>query len=139
MLSCRKGFSLIETLLALVVLSVISTLVISLSLQITSLISFNKLRNEKAALAQQLLEQVRSYYQERGYASLAERAGANGYCYLNTDVYLETRVNCNPNNLPYAIVKLTSFSDHVRAEAIIKWTWKGKEQTITDKTSFYSY
>jgi prepilin-type N-terminal cleavage/methylation domain-containing protein len=134
----RPGFTLIEIIPALLILAVASTVIVFLSLQVTSLVNSTKLKNEKVALAQQMLEQVRGYYQTNGYAGLVEKASSTTNCYTSTDTQLASTTSCSPTP-PYALVKLTLSSGQVRVEAVVKWDWKGTTQTITEQTSFYNY
>ena len=64
----KLGFTLIEVMTALLILALVSTLVISISLQVTSMLNASKLRNQAVALSEQTLEQARGYYQQNGWA-----------------------------------------------------------------------
>jgi prepilin-type N-terminal cleavage/methylation domain-containing protein len=140
----RPGFTLIEIIPALLILAVASTVIIFLSLQVTSLVNSTKLKNEKVALAQQMLEQVRGYYQANGYAGLFDKANTSGQCYFYSETSKQLdwgspTASCDPTGLPYARVKLILVGSQVRVEAAAKWSWKGASQIVTDQTSFYNY
>lgn len=136
---CRRGFTLIEAMLALMILAVVSTVIISLSLQVTSLVNSTKLKNQKIALSQQMLEQVRGYYQQNGWAMLVTKA-PSPTCY--TDGTLTTVAVCDPTPLPSVQVKLTASgapTNQIKADVTVNWTWKGQSQNVAASTYFYYY
>lgn len=135
-----KGFSLIEALLGLLILAVVSTVIISLSLQVSSLINSTKLKNQAVATSLQLLEQTRGYYQQNGWAGLLAAAPTSPICY--TDGTLVTTVACNATG-QNTLVKLTTGGGSpptwLKTEVTVKWSWRGQEQNIVDQTYFYFY
>lgn len=70
----NKGTSLVETMVAFLILSAIGVAVIRLTIQILALNTTAKLNNQGTSYAEEAVEQGRNFYQTSGYPALAALA-----------------------------------------------------------------
>ncbi len=147
----NSGISLIETMIALLVLSMAGAVIILLTIQILAANNNAKLRNRAAVLAEQSIEQVRDYYQNNKYASLAGNGSLAGRCYR--DGTLVGEIPCTPTGYlscyPTSCVavetffrrqvKLVNEGSRVKATVVIWWLDKGDQRDVTLETYFYNY
>jgi prepilin-type N-terminal cleavage/methylation domain-containing protein len=142
----KLGFTLIEVMTALLILALVSTLVISISLQVTSMLNASKLRNQAVALSEQTLEQARGYYQQNGWAGLTSvylTTYPTPTCY--TDGTFASRIiSCGFTGIsgtPFSqVVELTALdATQFNVEVTINWDLKGVTQTEQIVTYFYNY
>lgn len=76
-----KGTSLIEALLALMLMAVTGAAVVLLLSQIASVNNSAKLRGQATSYTEQGLEQSRSFLQTYGWVNLAAKGNSSGLCY----------------------------------------------------------
>ena len=117
----RRGVSLIEIMVALMILAVVGALIITLTLQILAATNSAKLRNKASSYAQQGLEQVRGYYQANGWASLAS------YTDTFSDPVFTRAITLTPNG------------NQVAVTVTITWTDKGENRNTSVSTYFFNY
>ncbi len=118
----NQGMSLIETMIALTILTVVITAVTTLMVQISALSNSAKLKSGAVAIAQNSLEQVRGYYQQNGWNSLATYSAP-----AFSDPVFGRSVNVVQNGSQMAVT------------VTVTWNDKGKSQNLTTSTYFYSY
>lgn len=153
----KQGFSMIETMVALTILVIIGTAIISLTLTVISSNTTAKLRNQGLGFAEEGLEQVRNYFQTNGFQSLY--GIANGTCYadgtLQTPISpcpddpgippLPTPPDClrgmaTSNNSFYRAVRLTRAMDNsVVVRSVVTWNDRNACRYTEVGTYFYSY
>lgn len=142
----HKGFSMIETMVAMMILVIIGTAIMSLVLMAISANNSAKWRNQGIGLAEEGVEQVRAYFQANGFAKL--NSMANSKCY--TDGNLTTLVTCPTggdcatgqvaaNAVFYRYVALTQPSGAVKAQTIVSWKDRGVCRSTEVGEYFYSY
>lgn len=159
------GFSLIETLIAFMLVAVMGGAVVYILSQV---VSINKSADSKAQAtfyASQGLEEVRNYYQRELWLSLAGRdpvtADTNYTCYKVTNIegvigFLGTATDCGPFDTVNPTLKnenvnggsffyrqlgirTTLASGKVEAFAIVRWVEKGKVNIAKVDTVFFNY
>lgn len=143
----KRGFSLIETMVAMTILATISVAIVSLVLSVISLSNFAKLKNQAVGLSEEGIEQARSYFQNNGFSQL--NSLANNKCY--SDGTFQTQINPCPdtasclqgiatsNPLFYRSVWLTQSSNSVKVRSVVTWKDRNFCQYTEVGTYFYSY
>lgn len=151
----KKGFSLIETMVAMAILVTISAAIISLIISILSLTRSAKLKNQAVGLSEEGIEQVRSFFQDNGFSQL--NSLANNKCY--SDGSLQTQIspcptdpvsttlnppNClqgmvTSNPLFYRSVWLNQSSSSVKVRSVVTWADRGFCKYTELDTYFFSY
>ena len=148
----RAGISLIETLVAFLVLSLAGGAIIVLTIQVLATNNYAKLRNRATVIAEQSVEQVRNYYQVNRYSNLAGKGNATGNCYA--DGGLATALSaCTPATYNYCSplacstvetffrrqVRIINEGTRVKATIIIWWLERGVQKDVTIDAYFYNY
>lgn len=149
------GTSIVEAMVALMVLAIVSSAVVLLTLSVLALNNSAKLKNQATAYAEQALEQVRGYYKTNGWSSLAQKGSGGGRCYVDIASWLQPPNNpacdtsCTNNDLLvtggifYRYVFVTTTSSQVKVTAVVSWLDHGictgaSKSTVVD-TYFYNY
>ncbi len=144
------GISLIETVIALLILSVIGVAIVGLTIQIGAASTSASLRSQAASYAEQALEQARGYYQANRFQSTLAKVCAGG-CYA--DGYLSScgaaAASCVSSCTTGYAIAATPFyrsvqvsqvsSAQIRVSAKVAWMDRSKCQTIALDTYFYNY
>lgn len=141
--------TLIETILALLVLAAVTSAVILLLTQIMALTTSARLRNTATAMAEQNLEKIRSFYQVNFWMNLANKGSSGGTCYIDTAgiLNLDTGATCVTDcsslgsNGFRQNVKLTTDSglSRVQVDSSVWWQDKGACQHLTSTTYYFNY
>ena len=144
-----KGTSLVEALVALLIMAVTGAAVVLLLAQIASLNNSAKLRSQATSYAQQGLEQVRSFSQSNGWAILAGKGPSR--CYTDGTLVLTTTciVSCgdgggieiNPLASVTRSVKIVTNQGlgQVAVTSTICWLEKGIWNKTESLTYYYNY
>lgn len=80
----QRGFSMVETMVALTLLVIMGTAIISLMVTLISANNSAKRRSQAIGFAEEGVEQVRNYFQTNGFGALVSKAnqyGSLGTCY----------------------------------------------------------
>ncbi|MBI3887450.1 prepilin-type N-terminal cleavage/methylation domain-containing protein [Candidatus Microgenomates bacterium] len=142
----KKGMSLIESMLALMVLAVVVTTVTTLIVQIDALSNSTRMRTTAVLLAQDSLEQVRGYYQTNGWNALLNKSGNGSVTGCYTDGTLatipatcatQTDILTSPGYK--RIVKLVLNGNQISAQIYIYWNDHNVSKSVESDSSFYSY
>lgn len=152
-----KGMTLIETMIALMLMSVFSVAIVTMIVQVLSNSASAQLQNQAIALAEKNLEQVRTFYQSNGYVILAKVNDAcPSGCFLDgnltcasvgTSCIDGTASSCSSGRVirtdPYVSqsikVSVDDISNRVAVDSWIAWTEKGTCRTNKVSTNFYNY
>ncbi len=79
----HRGLSLVEALVALMILTIVSTGIVLMSLQILALSYSSKLKNQSVSFAEDMIEQVRNFYQVNSWGALSNYGKNGTQCYIN--------------------------------------------------------
>lgn len=142
------GLSLVETVIALLILTFVSTAVVLLTVQILSLTNSAKMKNQATTYAEQVLEQVRDFEVTYGWGGLAAK-GPNG-CYTDVVSWTAASGSCvtdcsNPNLVVsssdtrfFRYVTITApAAGAIKVSAVVTWKDKGVCRNTTIDTYFY--
>lgn len=145
----NAGLSLIETVVALLVLSVMGIAIVGLTVQINAATTSSALRNQASSYAEQALEQARGYYQVNRFQSTFAKVCSTG-CYA--DGLLSScggASSCVSSCTTGSVISGTPFrrsiqvtqvsSAQIRVTSKVSWTDRSQCQTITLDTYFYNY
>lgn len=150
-----KGFSLVETMVAMAILLIIGTAIVSLLLTMISANNSAKLRNQGIGLAEEGVEQIRSFFQINGFAVL--NGLANNKCYSEGTVPTPLGScpsdpalgnlqppNClsgavTSNSSFYRSIWLTQPGGAVKVRSVVTWTDRNTCRYTEVDTYFYSY
>ena len=152
----RRGIGLVETMVALLILVVISSAVILMTLEILSLTNASRLKNQATTYAEEMVEKVRDAYQNYGYSAISAKGSPLGSCYAAVNgppTSWSSLVSCPPAdcNDPTTVIPGTIFYRYVKlvtpagnssvsVSSVVTWSEKGscnrKEQV---DTYFYNY
>lgn len=153
---------MIETMVALTILVIIGTAIISLTLTVIAANTSAKLRNQGLGFAEEGLEQTRDYFQTNGYLQLYGLTGGSTVCYKDgrLDSVANNTISCPPdpaqppfpvppdcllgaatsNSNFYRSVWLTRGADlSVRVRSVATWTDRKACRFTEVGTYFYSY
>lgn len=145
---------MIETLIALLVLSVMGGAVVYILAQTTALNNQAKLRNQAQLLAEAAIEEVRNYYQVNYWLALKSKATTTTPPICYSDGTLGSITSCtvdsNTSNVAVANYPDGTFKRRVKLQivgngvaAIAEIIWKDKSSTYnakaSDSTVFYAY
>lgn len=143
----NKGINLVETMVALMILSIIGGAVILLTLQVLSLNNSARLRSRATFYAEGSLEQARGYTQTNGWQALSNLASPGGSCYIDAAAW--TSGTCDdacslPANIAgtifYRYIRLTKVGgSQVKVATLVSWREKGVCQKVQVDTAFFSY
>lgn len=139
------GFSMIETLVAMMILVIISSAIVAMILALVSANTSAKLRNQAVGYAEEGIEQVRNYFQANGWQSLNNQA--SNKCY--TDGTLASQVACPasadcvtgpiPSSVFFRYVWLTQGASQVKVQSIVSWRDRSVCLNSEVDTIFFSY
>lgn len=140
-----KGFSMIETMVALSILVIIGTAIITLVLTMIAANTTAKLRNQGLGFAEEGMEQLRNYFQTNGYQAL--NSLSNSKCYsdgtLQNPVSPCPGTSCSTGQIAgssfYRYVELTQPNGAVKAQSVVSWNDRGVCRSTEIDTNFYSY
>ena len=79
----QAGMSLVEAIVALLILAVMGSSITLLLVQISSANNTAKLRNQASSYVDQALEKVRSFDQKNGWVNLSLKGSSSGICYVD--------------------------------------------------------
>lgn len=142
----RDGLSLVETVIALLILTFVSTAILLLTIQILSLTNLAKQKNKATTYAEQILEQVRDYEVTSGFGSLKmgcyTDVVTNNWGQTPFATCLPDCSNANlfisPENKFYRYVTVTPSGTGVKVSAVVAWKDKNTcKNTIID-TYYYN-
>lgn len=145
-----SGFSLIEAMVALMILSVVSGAVVLMTLQILSLTYSSRLKNQSTTYAEEMIEKVRDAYQSYGYAAVSTRSSPSGTCYSSVDgnPMSWSSVACPATDCSGAQISATNFyryvnlklvSSSVNVSSVVTWFDKVSCKREQVDTYFYNY
>jgi len=149
---------MIETMVALTILVIIGTAIISLTLTVIASNTSAKLRNQGLGLAEEGLEQTRNYFQTNGFQTLNNQA--NNKCYPDGTTFVSTAQitcpspdpaltpltppNCRPgtvtgNSVFSRAVWLIQSGGAIKARSLVFWTDRGACRYTEVGTFFYPF
>lgn len=158
-----KGFSLVEAMVALMILSFISGAVVLMTLQVISVTNSSRLKNQATSFAEEILEQVHSYQLSNGWALLSTKGTYNNApktrCFSTVSNSAWTEIDPCPSDCAGTLISGTGFyryvsintptvvspnPAYVTAKAVVTWNDKTcNGPTFCCKaqvdTSFYNY
>ena len=132
----KSGITIIETMIALFILALMGGAIISLTLQILAANNSAKIKNQKVALVQQLLEQVRGFYQNNSWLTLSQKNSAG--CYVDATWASGSCVSCSTNTIGQSILVTTNASQ-VTVTATVTWSDRGQCRQTSETTYYYNY
>lgn len=148
--------SLVETMVALLILAVAGAAVIALTLQILAVGNTAKLRGQGVAYAEEALEQARSFYQVNKWARLSEKrsysyadgsfsalstgcpAPCPSYCAAPCPSGAVTGDQIAATTL-YRCVQVSGAGSQVQVRAVVNWLDRGVCRGTEANTYFYNY
>lgn len=136
---------MIEVMVALFILSIMSTAIITLSISILSANAYAKMKSQATVFAEEAIETVRSQVLSSNWQTVASKSSSGGTCYTNVSAWVTG--NClddcsatNINSTYYRYVRLTSIGQNsVKTESVVTWTNKGKCNRMQLDTYFYDH
>lgn len=149
-LNSRAGISLIETVIALLILSVMGVAIVGVTLQIMGASNAAFLRNQATVTGEAGLEQARGYYQTNLFQSLLGKASC-GTCYADGNLgtcnvtCITPTGTCGSQGSQvgtsgiYRSVSVTGSGSQATVTSNVAWTDRGTCQKATFSTDFYSY
>lgn len=148
----KSGISLIETLIALLILALMGAAITAISLQVTAVNNAAKLQNQATIYAEEALEQARAYRQANGWVALAEKGTPAGCYYYTGTVFNSTSCISDPINctgsmgqlvpgstVHYRAVRFSTSGDRVTSESTVIWREKSACRKVTASTYFFNY
>lgn len=151
MITRNSGFSLVETLVAVAILGVMGTAVITITLQILAANNTARLKNQGISYAEEALEQARNYYQANGYSGLTLLSGTN----FRDGNFTSLATSCSPStcaasNSPTGnLISGTQFyrcviiqfpvANQAKVQSITNWLDRGRCQQTEIDTYFANY
>lgn len=135
----KKGITIIETMIALFILALMGGAIISLTLQILAANNSAKLKNQKVALVQKLLEEVRGFYQNNSWLILSQKGTTSGNCYgdinlLNSGTTTACGLGCAGQE-----IKIETNLSQVKVTANVTWSDRGQCRQTSETTYYYNY
>lgn len=121
-------------MIALFILSLMGGAIISLTLQILAVNNSAKLRTQKVFLAQQLLEQVRNFYQSNNWFTLSQKSGCWSDGNLNSGVTCGLACPAAGQEL-----KVVNNPPQVTITALVTWQDRDQCRQISETTYYYNY
>lgn len=140
-----SGITLIETMIAVFILSLTGTLIVALTLQILTITNSAKLRNQAVTFAQRGLEASRSYYQQYAWLDLSTK-GNPATCYdpngnwavsLCADDCNDTLVS--DSTFHHGYIKLTTTGSKIEVKSSVSWLDRGNCRNLNFVTYYYNY
>lgn len=147
--------TLIEAMVAMVVFAVVSSAMILLTLQILSTAFSSRQKNQAITYGEQMMEQVRGYYQVNGWAALSSQARSpNPRCLVSVSPWTESATAC-PSSYPptdcsigqipqtnffrYLLLLADNTNYFVKATVVVCWQEKAQLRSTIVESYFYSY
>ncbi len=156
----RRGVSLVEATVAIMVLMIVGSAIILLTLQVVSLTYSSRARNQATDYGKQMLEQIRNYYQSFGWVKLSQWGNSSGRCFVDVSTAAWSEVTpgsiCNNDvlnpgcsNSSLALPGVTNFyryvilktqgNTSVLVSAVVTWSERGQCRITRTDTYFYSF
>lgn len=147
----KRGLGLIEALVAIAVLSVVSSAIILLTLQTLSLTASSKLKNQGSSFANQTVEQIRGYYKANGWSALSGWGKPGPRCFVSLwngpsfgtcpdDSCTNDSLKVAPTSLFYRYFTVnTSANFSVTISSAVTWLEKGVCKKTNIETTFFNY
>ncbi|MBI3559112.1 prepilin-type N-terminal cleavage/methylation domain-containing protein [Candidatus Gottesmanbacteria bacterium] len=132
----RQGITIIETMIALFILALMGGAIITLTLQILAANNSAKIKNQKVALVQKLLEEVRGFYQNNSWLTLSQKNSAS--CYFDTNWITNACADCSTNTIGQSI-QVTTNASQVTVTATVTWSDRGQCRQTSETTYYYNY
>lgn len=147
----KSGFSMIEVLVALTIMVIFGSAIISLTLTSISENTSAKLINQGVGFAEEGIEQSINQFQGLGFQRMLDLSSTGGVCY--PDGTLTSAISCpiNPPNCQfgqqissspfYRYVKvITSISQaSIQVQSVVTWSERGICRPTEVDTYFYAY
>lgn len=142
MCSSKKGITLIETVIAMAILTLIGGALAAIMLQASSANNAAKMRTQATELAQQNLENVRSYRSTYQWSGLSSKAPGGcsgaGVCNAGTAKLCGSDLSSCPAGVS-SYVQLCTCGSGVLAESYGTWSEKGVARSVKVQEYFYAY
>jgi len=132
----KQGISLIETVVALMILGVIGGALMGLTIQITSATNSAKAKSQAAIYAQEAIEQVKDV-KNQSWANVG-----SGGCFA--DGTLVSFGNCSAGSpisgMPFnRYVRITVSGMQAKVQSVVLWKEKGVQKSVEVDTFLYQY
>lgn len=149
-----SGITLIETMVAVFILSLTGTLIVALTLQVVTITNSAKLRNQAVTFAERGLEASRSYYQTSGWLAMSSLGSASGTCYdVNgnwsnancddtcKDVASGGSPSVNDSSFHFGYIKLTTdvAAGKIEVKSGVNWHDRDACKNLNLITYYYNY
>lgn len=132
----RQGISLIETVVALMILGVIGGALMGLTLQITSATNSAKAKGQAAIYAQEAIEQAKDT-KNQDFSKLITGCYTDGNLTPGGDCVSGTSITGTQFT---RYVKVTASETQTKVQAVVKWSEKGTlNRSVEVDTYFYQY
>lgn len=147
----NRGMSLIETMIALLVLSVIGTAVGAIITQAAAANNTARMRHQAIASSEEGLEQTRNFYQINGWIGLAGKGNSTGICYGNGQLITTTGCILPPPDTSGCgadgavlgnhrrSVKIITSGNQVKVSSVVSWQDKQQCSKTVAETYFFNY
>lgn len=150
----RLGVSLIETVVALMILGVIGGALLFLIAQVTATVNSANFKNQATTYAEEAVEQVRDFRNVNGFNGLVTAAGICGGQYDDGQlVNCVTSASCTacPGGLTGCLiatatnysfcrrVQLTQNGSQVHVQSFVGWLEKGVTKNVQVDSYLYQY
>lgn len=140
--------SIVEAMVALAILAITGSAIVLLLAQISSLNNSAKIKSQATSYAEQAMELVRGFDQNKGWGNLAAKGG---YCYTDGSLTASTACISACGNGGSTIltpvypasytqsIKIITNSPQVNVFATVCWLDKGIWYKTESNTYFYDY
>ncbi len=141
----RKGITLIETMVAFLILSLTGTAIVTLTLQVFTVTNSAKLRNQAVAFTERGLELTRNYYQAYGWVELSLK-GSPATCYDANGSWANSPCadDCHDTLVSgsayhHGYIKLITTGPRVEVKSGVSWLDRGVCKNLSLVTYYYNY
>lgn len=143
--------SIVEAMVALAILAITGSAIVLLLAQISSLNNSAKIKSQATSYAEQAMELVRGFDQNKGWGNLALKGNSSGICYKDGTLAATTTCISTCGGGGSAIlspiypasytrsVKIITNSPQVNVFATVCWLDKGVWYKTESNTYFYDY
>lgn len=139
------GSSLIEAMIAMLILAIMGTAIITFTIQIMSLNTSARLKNQGTITAEQSIERARNVFQQQKFSYFKNNHTAGNYSSgdLTFQISNCSPLDCqnNPPGDPYFSCVILSYpsSDQARVQSVVYWWDKGVCRGTEVDTYFTNY